>query len=101
MINITTANNGSSKDIPYMFGIRNYQDDFYGSSRTITAEYQVIQNNYTTNNKTTNRSEIILENCTTKHFSVIPDIEAKANESGISQWLCLPMNLIVEMGGSI
>jgi len=59
-----------------MVGLGFYQDDFYTSSSTASAEYVIITR--VNGSRVTNRTTITLENCTINHFSVIPNITQKA-----------------------
>lgn len=99
MINIITSNDGITAHFPYMLGIGVYADSPLKARSIITAEYQQVQRD-SDFNRVANRTNITLEKCTTTHFSVIPDIETKAKEWGLTSWLCLPINLTFEVGGS-
>ena len=98
MTNVSTTQNNPAF-MPYMLGFGSYQDAFFSSRNTISAEY-VIMTGISMNNRTTSRTKITLENCTKDHFSVIPNIDTKASQWGINKWYCLPLNQIYEIGGS-
>lgn len=54
---------------------------------------------YSSPNRTLFQQTITLEPCTAAHFAVVPNITTLQYSWGISNWMCLPLNKIWEIGG--
>ena len=42
-----------------------------------------------------------MEPCTSAHFSNIPQIKNNVDALGINNWMCLPLNNKIELGGRL
>lgn len=69
------------------------------TSFTIKAYVDHIVGGYS-GNRTTTVEPVILENCTTQHFSMFKDINQTFPLWGAADWLCLPLNKSYQLQGS-
>lgn len=73
MTNVSTVQT-SATTFPYMMALGYYQDPGNNSTASAMAYYLTRVGGLNDNTSVSKFTNIVLENCTTKHFSVIPGI---------------------------
>ena len=86
---ISTFQNDSNYS-PYMI-TTGFRSAGCASTKTVKAYYYQVEN-LLSGSPTINSSEIILEQCTAEHFSIVPSLSEKIQQVGIGNVMCLPLN---------
>jgi hypothetical protein len=86
---------------PYMMAIAFQDRGCTNASRTLNVWYITYHLNGSYLNQYETKERIPMEPCTPEHFSNIPQIKDKAQNLGINNWQCLPLNKEIYLGGRL
>jgi len=86
---------------PYMMAIAFQNRGCSNASRTLDLWYITYNLNGSYLHQYETKEKINMETCTAAHFSNIPQIKNNVDALGISNWMCLPLNNKINLGGRL